>query len=152
MRLPETSGLNRNLYHLLFSVTLCLFAAVGASAHELGQSYIFLSIYDEELLVRIEIREDDLTRALGVTVDGSAGRLDPLIAESIRTYVEERLEIKAENQTSPLRFTHFSSRNIKIADPAPSDSVHDSQAGLLSPLRSQTGGDSPGADFPLLVC
>ena len=106
----------RRCRFLLSSVTLCLLLCVGASAHQLGQSYIFLSVYDEELGVRIEITERDLSKAIGVKVDSSTEELSPHVVDRIKTYFEKRLEIKADGEQFPLRFTHHSTRKIEVAD------------------------------------
>ena len=42
----------------------------------MGQSYIFLGVYDEGVHVRIEITAEDLTKALAVEVDTREGQLD----------------------------------------------------------------------------
>ena len=112
----QGSPLKEKLLLLLASATLCLFAGAGALAHQLGQGYIFLGVYDEKLNVRVEITEADLTKALGVLVDSSTESLDSVVVAKIKTYVEEHLEIKADNPGISLRFTHHSTRSIEVAD------------------------------------
>ena len=71
-------------------------AAPAAVAHELGQSYIFLRVYDDSLAVRFEITRADLERALGFGWDLEAGVSTEEVEfrlSAIREYVESRFSI-----------------------------------------------------------
>ena len=48
-------------------------SAPAAAPHVLGQSYVYLRVYDDSLVVRLEITEADLERALGFGWDVAAG-------------------------------------------------------------------------------
>lgn len=86
-------------------------ALVAAPRHELGQSIIFLRIYDDSLLVRVEVTTDDLESALGfgwdpdeVVLSDVRNRLD-----SIRAYVEPRFELGTAGGPIPLEFVRLDS-------------------------------------------
>ena len=76
MRRAGTPQLKRRLRLLLSFTLLSLFGGGGGPVHQLGQSYIFLGVYDEGVHVRIEITAEDLTKALAVEVDTREGQLD----------------------------------------------------------------------------
>lgn len=104
---------------------LLLYVVAGtlpANAHTLGQSYVFLRIYDHSIDVRLEITTDDLRRVLNraVSLENGAGdepheRIRRHL-DAIRAYVEPRLIIETGGRPLPLRFTSFDVRLIEIAD------------------------------------
>ena len=77
--------------------------ASGASTpapvpHELGQSYIFLRVHDDSLVVRLEITKGDVDEALGFGWDVDAGVSTEEVAariDSIRSYMESHFSISA---------------------------------------------------------
>jgi hypothetical protein len=105
------------LVALLF-VLGALFPA-SASAHALGQSYIFLRVYHDYFGVRVEMTVDDLERALrlGWSSDRQLTReeIEPHL-DKILGYVRPRLYIGAEGGELPLRFLGFGLQDMKIAD------------------------------------
>ena len=103
-------------------VLVCLLAALtprGAAAHQRGQSYIFLRVYADSIVVRVELAVDDLDRVLrlgwsserGVTREQIHARVHELLA-----YVRPRLHIAAGGRELPLRFTGDSLRDFNLAD------------------------------------
>ncbi len=98
-------------------------AASGPSAlpaaHELGQSYMFLRIYEDSIVVRLEITTADLERALafgwdveaGVTEDQVAARLDAILA-----YVGERARVGSAAGPLSLRFDRFETHFLEVAE------------------------------------
>ncbi|NNK62325.1 MAG: hypothetical protein HKO98_03880, partial [Gemmatimonadetes bacterium] len=88
-----------------------------APRHELGQSLIFLRIYTDSLIVRVEVTTEDLEAALGfgwdpdaVTVAQVRSRLD-----SIRGYVEPRFGLYGPDGVLPLEFDRLGSLFIENA-------------------------------------
>ena len=93
---------------VVFSLALCLpmptaaststASALAAVAHEIGQSYIFLRVYDDSLVARLEITQADLERALSFGWDVEAGVSAEEVErrlQAIREYVESRFSIGA---------------------------------------------------------
>ena len=88
------------------------------AAHELGQSYIFLRIHDDSIVVRVEITVADVERVLGfgwdpdeVTVSQVRGRL-----AAIRAYAEQRFSLSTRDGPLPIRFDNVDVRYLEIAD------------------------------------
>lgn len=93
-------------------------SAPAMAAHELGQSYMFLRVHEDSLVVRVEIRVADVERALGfgwdpedVTVDQVRGRLD-----SIRSYVEPRFGVSSAGTPLPTELADVDVRYLEISD------------------------------------
>ena len=116
MHRSETTPLVQKLFLLLAYLSLFLFAGVEVSAHQVGQSYVFLSVTNEEVHARIEIRGDDITRALGLEETVGAGPIDSVLEQRIKTYVEERLDITADDPEIPLKFKSLSAGEIAISN------------------------------------
>jgi hypothetical protein len=73
-------------------------SAPSAVAHALGQSYIFLKVYDDSLIVRLEVTQADLERALGFGWDVRAGvRAEDIERRlpAIREYLESHFSVGA---------------------------------------------------------
>jgi hypothetical protein len=91
----------------------------SAAAHELGQSYIFLRIHDDSIVVRLEITAADLDRALdfGWPSDGrpTDGQLATRI-DSIRAYAERHFALSTEAGPLPLRFRDYETRFTDVAE------------------------------------
>ena len=83
-----------------------LAAALSSASHELGHSYLYLRVYDDSLLARIEVTVSDLEEALGFGWDLEAGVSEAEVAErmdSIRAYVEPRFSLgTAEGDFTPV--------------------------------------------------
>jgi hypothetical protein len=85
--------------------------------HELGQSLVFLRIYDDSLLVRIEVTTEDLEAALGFGWDPDQVGLSDVQArlDSIRAWVEPRFELGTSMGPVPLTFLGLDSLFIEQA-------------------------------------
>ena len=90
----------------------------AAVVHELGQSYMFLRIYDDSIVVRLEIALTDVERVLGlgwdpedVTLSEVQGQLD-----AIRAYAEPRFGLSTSGGPLPIRFDHVELRYLVLAD------------------------------------
>jgi len=69
---------------------------LSSASHELGQAYIYLQVYDDSLLARVEVTVADLEEALGFGWDPDAGISEAELAtrlDSIRAYVEPRFNL-----------------------------------------------------------
>lgn len=93
-------------------------SAPAAAAHELGQSYIFVRVNPDSVVVRVEITVADVERALGfgwdpenVTVDQVRSRLD-----SIRSYVGPRFALSSQGTPIPTHLAGVDVRYMQIAD------------------------------------
>lgn len=75
-------------------------------AHELGQSYLYLRVYDDSLVVRLEMTVADVDRALGTGWDLDSvteSDVESALAR-IRSYVESRLDLSAGGVPLPRQF------------------------------------------------
>lgn len=89
------------------------------AAHELGQSYIFLRVHDDSIVVRLEITVADLERALrmGWNPEGQVSRDDvDAHLQRILEYVRQRFLMEAGGSPLPLRFTGYDVRHVEIAE------------------------------------
>lgn len=81
-------------------------AALSSASHELGQAYIYLKVYDDSLVARLEVTVRDLEEALGFGWDPEAGITEADLAarlDSIRAYVEPRFSLgTAEGPFDPV--------------------------------------------------
>lgn len=71
-------------------------APLSSASHELGQAYIYLKVYDDSLLARVEVTVADLEEALGFGWDPEAGISPEELAarlDSVRAYVEPRFSL-----------------------------------------------------------
>lgn len=71
-------------------------AALAAAVHEIGQSYVYLRVYEDSLTARLEITAADLERALDFGWDTEAGVTQAQVMErldSIRGYLESHFSI-----------------------------------------------------------
>ena len=91
---------------------------VAAPSHELGQSYAFLRIYDDSLIVRLEITTEDLGDALGfgwdpteVSVLDVEARLD-----SIRAYMESHFSLSNTTGRLALDLQDVDVRFLELAE------------------------------------
>jgi hypothetical protein len=91
--------------YLLFFFALCLPA--GAQAHDLGQSYIFLTVAEESVSGRFEITISDLNKALGIALETDhsliASDFEPYI-EPAKAYLAERILVAADGTPAQLIF------------------------------------------------
>jgi hypothetical protein len=69
---------------------------LSSASHDLGQAYIYLKVYDDSLLARVEVTVADLEEALGFGWDPEAGISREELAlrlDSVRAYVEPRFSL-----------------------------------------------------------
>jgi len=99
----------------LFVVLLASFWSPTAAAHNPGQSYIFLRVYDDRMEARLEITAEDLDEALGLTLwaderftlDEAEAHLD-----SIRAYAESHLGFTVGSEALGLQFSEYDVRDV----------------------------------------
>jgi hypothetical protein len=116
---PKLSATARNIGGARGPATLPGRDSPSAAAHSLGQSYAFLRVHDDSLVVRLEITVDDLNRALQLGWSAGHRPTRTEVAahlDGILSYVRPRLEITADGHEIPLHFTGFDVRNIEIAE------------------------------------
>lgn len=89
---------------------LVLFAPASVNAHALGQSYLFLSIFEHSVEGRVEIPITDLNNALNLDLptDRSLTEtdLEPYI-EEIKSYVSDRVQLSPNGASTKLRLTGY---------------------------------------------
>jgi hypothetical protein len=86
-------------------------SAWSAVAHALGQSYIFLRVYDDSLIVRLEVTQADLERALrfGWDVRAGVGAEDvERRLPAIREYLESHFSVGAAGVAFEPEFVDWS--------------------------------------------
>ena len=87
-------------------------------AHELGQSYIILRIYDDSIEGRFEITVDDLNTALGVDFDPAGGvtseDVEPHI-DAIKSLFATNVKMSAGGQACNIRLNAHRLESLKIA-------------------------------------
>lgn len=91
---------------------------VSAPAHELGQSYMFLRVYDDSLVVRLEITLEDLERVLAFGWDLEAVTVEEILerSDSVRAYVEPRFSLSSASGPLDAEFQRVEARYLEIAD------------------------------------
>jgi hypothetical protein len=112
------------LKRALLAALLLLVAGVGPllalrTRHQLGQSYIFLRMHTDSVVVRVEITVDDLEKVLHVGWSSDAGVTTDMVVphlEAILAYVRPRLTFSAEGREIPLRFVSHEVRDLILAD------------------------------------
>lgn len=92
---------------------------VAVAAHAPGQSYIFLRVYDDSLVVRFEILAKDLAEALDLdwVTDGGLESVEvsPFV-DSVRTYVEDKFGLVVAGAPLPLRYVDWDVRFVDWGD------------------------------------
>jgi hypothetical protein len=93
------------------ALCLCLTAvtmvAVDARAHNLGESYLYLQVYEDRVTGRFEIALEDLNPALGLAGSGleiTAENVDERI-DFLEDYYREKVTISAGPRVLPISFT-----------------------------------------------
>lgn len=102
----------------LAAFILFAFAATPAAAHELGQSYIFLRIYDHAVEVRLEMTADDLRSVIGADWPDervSLEQIEPHI-EEILAYAFPRFRMWAGGKELALRYVDFDRLRVREGD------------------------------------
>lgn len=105
--------------HLTLLTALILAAASDkATAHYLGQGYIFVSVYDDAVDGRFEFTLPDLNRALNLDFredrTASAADLEAHV-NTIKAYALERISFAVNNRPAALRLKHH---ELLTLDPA----------------------------------
>jgi hypothetical protein len=94
-------------------------APVTAAAHELGQGYFFFRVYEDSLVVRLEITTRDLNTALGFGWDLDQGVDEAAVRsalDAIRAYVEPRMSVAIAGEALDLVYHGFDVRFLEVAD------------------------------------
>jgi hypothetical protein len=91
--------------------------SMPAAAHDIDQSYLFLTIEDQQVTGRVEITTRDLNQALGFgwAEDGSVSLEQIRAADAaVATYVEERVRVAIDGQPTVLRVLGYDFQTISI--------------------------------------
>ena len=105
---------------LIFLIFLALFATVlmgpALHAHQVGQSYIFLKVYENSITGIFDITLRDLNKAMGlnepdkkITVTNLNHRID-----EIHAFYQQKVQFFDGEKPLPIRFTGFNKRKLKI--------------------------------------
>ncbi len=98
------------------ALLLCLLVAAGARAHDVDQGYVYLSLLDTSLAIRIELNVRDVNRALALDLpeDGSM-KLNGVVASAtvLESYLRENLALRPDGRESPMVFSGFSIRDTE---------------------------------------
>ncbi len=88
-----------------------------AAAHAVGQSYMFLRVYEDSLMVKLEVTVDDIEKRLNLGLDPkSATRLDvEANLDSIRSYVESRYSLSTVEGSLTPHFRGFDVLFLEVA-------------------------------------
>lgn len=100
-------------------VSLLSVGVQSAVAHDIGQSYIFLRVFDDRIDVRVEITAADLDRVLGLSLyadeqltrEEASPHLDAILS-----YVAQHLQLRAANRDLALRFERHEVLDLDFAD------------------------------------
>lgn len=99
---------------------ICLFLLILPGillAHETGQSYLFLKVYDDAIEGRFEFALDDLNSAL--VLHGKDRISEENLEEHIdviKAYVQENVKFQAGTVHHPIEYVRHSVRHIEIAN------------------------------------
>lgn len=114
---------NKNSARARFRATswlwvLCTLLPAGAAvAHELDQSYTFLTVENDRLSGRVEVAVRDLNRVLGLEwpEDGSVS-LEQIerSGQAISRYVEERFSVAINGSPTVIDVTGYESQNLSF--------------------------------------
>ncbi len=101
---------HKTVQRALILAHLCAFVLLTQSAafgHNLGQSYVYLKIYDDKITGRFEIILDDLNKALSKDISSvpiTKENLNEHLVQ-IQDYFNTHVIFKAEGERLPFRFT-----------------------------------------------
>lgn len=101
-----------------FLFTLALLATVSANAHSKGQTYLYLSISEQDIMVRFEVSPEDLNKALrlGLATDGSLSIADlQSHSQVIADYLTGRTTIAPDGKRADLRFEQHTIRDTEAS-------------------------------------
>ena len=93
-------------------------ALVRSAVHELGQSYLYLRVYEDSMVVRVEITAADVENALGFGWDPKTLTAADVQAREaqIRAYVEPRMVVATDDGPLPLRYVGTALSRLPIAN------------------------------------
>ena len=94
---------------------LIILFSIGKS-HELGESYMFLKVYDHAVEGRIEVAFEDLNKALALRGEETLTEenLDENI-DLVKSYIAEKVKFQANQTDYPIEYIRHSVRHIEIA-------------------------------------
>ena len=113
----QKMGFARSL-NWLFAVGLLVTVFRPASAHSLGEGYIFIDVSDSSLSGWVEVTLTDLDAALGIDTDGDGKVSEREVIsrlERAREYVFGHVGIGDGNRAYELEFTGHEFRNVPLA-------------------------------------
>jgi len=93
-------------------------ASGAAVAHEPGQSYMFLRVHDDSLVVRLELLHRHLNETLELGWGSEAPTLPQIeaVLPRIRAYAEAHVGVAHDGQPLELRFQGFDSRFVDFGE------------------------------------
>lgn len=105
--------------HLVFILFLCaiLFVPARASAHTLGEGYIFINVSDTSLTGWVDISLPDLDGVLGLDTDtdGKVSEAEALAnMDRIRDYIGKRISLGDGERLYDIEFTDYEIRRVQI--------------------------------------
>ncbi|MFY0591776.1 HupE/UreJ family protein [Roseivirga sp.] len=113
----------------IFLVSTLLLFPNQADAHEPNHSYIFLKIYESQIIGRLEIQALDLNRELQLGMQEELLKTElKASASEIRAYLSSVLSFTAGAQSYDLAFTEVSA--LKLDDEADNVVIHFELSGL----------------------
>lgn len=100
-----------------------LFFAQSAEAHDPNHSYIFLKIYEQQIIGRLEITAKDLNNELGLNLNEEIIESEVMAADSqIRAYLLSKIFFRSGGQTFGIQFTE--TKMLKLDDEADNIEFH----------------------------
>ena len=111
-------GSMMNFWQITIAVIFTLALPFSAQAHSPDQSYIFLTIDEEQISGRFEISTRDLNRVLGTELDEEvAPAMEDILVhrEAINQYVLDNVSFVIDGRPSPISFTHYEQVNVGFA-------------------------------------
>lgn len=100
-----------------------LFFAHKAEAHDPNHSYIFLKIYEKQIIGRLEITAKDLNRELGLNLNEEIVESEVMQASpQIQAYLLSKIFFKSGGQSFAIRFTE--TKMLKLDDEADNIEFH----------------------------
>ncbi|MEH6824422.1 MAG: HupE/UreJ family protein [Motiliproteus sp.] len=119
-----------------------LFISASASAHTLGQTYLYMTVSETALTGRFEVTASDLNAALGLqlTTDGSLDleQIDPY-QEQIANYLQDNVSIALNGKPAVLHYQSTTLRSPKIAQYVMTEFRIESPAGIPDVIDVEYG-------------
>ena len=102
----------------LFALTVLVVGSTPASAHSLGEGYLFIDVTDTSLSGWVEVTPTDLDEALSIDGNGDGKVSDDELQanlEQIRDYVFQRVGLGDGVRRYELTFTGHEQRNVDLS-------------------------------------